>query len=101
MVGDGGGFSAGATGGSADAVVVSHTHAITDPSHNHNLIITLMDDSTSAGFQGIVDGDNQIGPVTYTTETSTTGISINTAGVSGTNANLQPYIVVYMWNRTA
>jgi hypothetical protein len=23
------------------------------------------------------------------------------AGASGTNANLQPYVVVYMWNRTA
>jgi hypothetical protein len=29
MVGNGGGFSAGATGGSADAVVVSHTHTAT------------------------------------------------------------------------
>jgi len=28
-------------------------------------------------------------------------LAINAAGVSGTNANLPPYIVVYIWNRTA
>jgi hypothetical protein len=26
---------------------------------------------------------------------------VNTAGSSGTNANYQPYITVYMWKRTA
>ena len=38
MIGNGGGFTAGATGGSADAVVVSHTHtaSVTDPGHQHN-----------------------------------------------------------------
>jgi hypothetical protein len=40
-----------------------------------------------------------------TTGAITTGVtvatSISTAGASGTNANLPPYIVVYMWNRTA
>jgi hypothetical protein len=89
------------TGGSKDAIVVSHTHGITDPSHSHSLIITKMDDSTGEGTEGIVDGDNQIGPVTYTTNTATTGISVNTTGSSGTNANLQPYITVAMWKRTA
>jgi hypothetical protein len=34
---------------------------------------------------------------------ATTGISVSnsTTGVSGTNANLQPYITVYFWKRTA
>jgi hypothetical protein len=31
----------------------------------------------------------------------TVSTSISTEGSSATNANLQPYIVVYMWNRTA
>ena len=43
--------------------------------------------------------------VAPTIATATTGITVATtntsAGTSGTNANLQPYIVVYMWNRTA
>lgn len=106
------------TGGSADAITVSHTHTITDAGHRHN---TTLDGvvSTSAGFQ------SQIGLTTYntanggyegyysrgtpdttqangsTSSTATTGITINSTGSSGTNANLQPYIVVYMWKRTA
>ena len=103
MIGNGGGFSAGATGGSADAVVVSHNHTatstVTDPSHSH--------------VGGYVPGGQNtgsasppaVGSVGSSTSTATTGITVSTsidsAGVSGTNANLQPYIVVYMWTRTA
>lgn len=105
LIGDGGGFSAGATGGAADAVVVSHSHTatVTDSGHFHTTTFLLMDDTTGSGVQGIGDGDNSQGNVSYNTDTKTTGISVSnsTAGVSGTNANLQPYIVVYMWNRTA
>jgi len=42
----------------------------------------------------------------YTTGTTNTGYAnisttIASAGVSGTDKNLQPYVVVYMWKRTA
>jgi hypothetical protein len=104
MVGVGGAFSAGATGGSADAVVVSHSHtaSVSDPGHSHTTAITLMDDASGSGINGIVDGDNSYSSVSWGSSTATTGISVSnsTAGVSGTNANLQPYIVVYMWTRT-
>lgn len=93
------------TGGSADAITVSHTHTatVTDSGHNHTTTITLMDDSSGSGVNGIVDGDNSYSSVTYTSSTSTTGISVSnsTTGSSGTNANYQPYITVYMWKRTA
>ena len=108
----------GETGGSKDAIVVSHNHTLTDPGHRHN---TTLDGlvGTSATFQ------SQIGQTEYssvnggyesafargtadsteanasTSSTSTTGISIATTGSSGTNANLQPYVVVKMWQRTA
>lgn len=105
LIGDGGGFSAGATGGSADAVVVSHSHTatVTDSGHSHTTAILRLNDSTGQGVIGVVDGDDTQGTESYSTNTVTTGISVSnsTAGVSGTNANLQPYIVVYMWNRTA
>jgi hypothetical protein len=105
LIGDGGGFSAGATGGSADAVVVSHSHtaSVSDPGHFHTTSILLLNDSTGQGVIGVVDGDDTQGTQSYNTDTKTTGISVSnsTAGVSGTNANLQPYVVVYMWNRTA
>jgi hypothetical protein len=82
------------TGGSKDAVVVSHTHAVTDPGHFHSL--------TASTGSGIGTGATSVAFTTsVNTSTQTTGISIASAGVSGTNANLQPYITVYMWKRTA
>ena len=100
--------SATQTGGSKDAITVSHTHTLTDPGHRHN---TTLDGvvSTGASFQ------SQIGRTTYntadggyegyysrgtsdstqanasTSSTATTGISMASAGSSGTNANLVPY----------
>jgi microcystin-dependent protein len=84
-----------ATGGSADAVVVSHTHTatVTDPGHKHNILPTLagttanigsfLQSATTAASYGLAD-----------TSTVTTGITVanSTIGVSGTNANLPPYL---------
>jgi hypothetical protein len=41
------------------------------------------------------------GETTGISVSTSTSTSITAAGVSGTNANLQPYVVVYMWQRTA
>jgi hypothetical protein len=88
------------TGGSADAITVSHTHTatVTDPGHSHN--ITGNVGSATLGASG---GGNVYTGATSATTTSTTGISVSnsTTGSSGTNANYQPYITVYMWKRTA
>jgi hypothetical protein len=104
LIGNGGGFSAGATGGSADAIVVSHNHtassSVSDPGHAHTYDRPL-------GQVGYNQGGSQSVPYPQSVSTSTasTGISVSTSitstGSSGTNANLQPYVVVYMWNRTA
>lgn len=85
------------TGGSADAIVVSHTHTVTDPGHTHTVGITAV-----PGF-GFVGGSDTATRSTGSTNTgsATTGISLSTTGSSGTNANYQPYITVYMWKRTA
>ena len=83
------------TGGSKDAVVVSHTHSISDPGHNHTVGIQTKTLDQNVG------GSSLAGAGTTTTSTASTGISINSTGDSATNANLQPYIVVYMWKRTA
>jgi microcystin-dependent protein len=83
-----------ATGGSADAVVVSHTHTATstDSGHTHTMIAT----------SGVVltGGGNQVVPrdistnTTFTTNSATANITTtnSTEGVSGTNANLPPYL---------
>jgi hypothetical protein len=99
LMGNGGSFGAGTTGGSNDAIVVSHTHTatVTDAGHTHGTNATVLSSGAGvAGGGGLVTNNAAI-------NTATTGISVaNTAtGVSGTNANLQPYVVVYIWNRTA
>jgi hypothetical protein len=103
MIGNGGAFSAGATGGSADAVLVSHTHTatstVTDPGHFHSYT-----QPQPGSLVNNINGANA-GAATGSTGTKTTGITVatsnSTEGVSATNANLPPYIVVYMWQRTA
>lgn len=85
------------TGGSKDAVVVSHTHAVTDPGHKHVYGKGL----TQAIFGGGAGPGVQFLTTNTDTSTEVTGITIGSAGVSGTNANIQPYVAVYMWKRTA
>lgn len=88
------------TGGSKNAIVVSHTHTatVTDPGHNHTFQSPYI-----ANIRGGGASPTAIIDETENTSTSTTGITvgISTTGSSGTNANVQPYIVVKMWKRTA
>jgi hypothetical protein len=94
------------TGGSKDAIVVSHTHTatVTDPGHLHTTpTFTRVEyDATGGNLAYGQDSPSGTGS-NLTSNTNTTGISVSnaTAGVSGTNANLPPYIVVRMWKRTA
>ena len=110
------------TGGSYDTTLVSHTHtysattsaagshnhSVNDPGHVHAL--------TSSTGSGIFPGLSSVAATTNTnTQSSATGISLNgvgdhshsvsgttaSSGSSATNANIQPYITVYMWKRTA
>ena len=89
------------TGGSKDAVVVSHTHTATSTdaghTHSYNTGGTLNAGGTS-GTGGVIADSSS-----HTTGSGTANITttIDSAGVSGTNANVQPYIVVKMWKRTA
>jgi len=110
------------TGGSADATTVSHTHTatVTDSGHRHEL---AADVAISSVFPNTsVTASNQIAANAWASNSEsyilagtstdatigrssseTTGISVanSTTGSSGTNANYQPYITVYMWKRTA
>ena len=95
-VGAGTTYSANSSGGSADAIVVSHTHTATDSGHSHNQFAenfnlfgggsTLMSRGT-AGSGGV-------------TSTATANISVSTTGSSGTNANLPPYLGIYFIIKT-
>ena len=94
IVGAGSTYSVGATGGSTDAIVVSHTHTatstVTDPGHLHTSVAGgggTYYQRYSAGTGAASDGAS--------TASATTGITVATTnastGVSGTNANLPPY----------
>jgi microcystin-dependent protein len=81
-----------ATGGSADAIVVSHTHtaSVSDPGHSHTVSGVM-----AAADRNYTTFGGEAG--TYTsrgTSGATTGISVtnSTTGSSGTNANLPPYL---------
>ena len=89
------------TGGSKDAIVVSHTHTVTDPGHSHTLTNGTNVIRDGAPRERADGGSVSLNIDTLSIESNTTGISINSSGSSATNANLQPYIVVYMWKRTA
>jgi hypothetical protein len=87
-------YAVGATGGSADAIVVSHTHTatVTDPQHTHSSTNGLPIVTSSGGNAGTIGGAGvSVSGVSVTS--SSTGITVanSTTGASGTNANLPPY----------
>lgn len=87
--------SATKSGGSKDAIVVSHNHTLTDPGHTHNQRNTGADVDTGSLSAGPYTSGSTYGPYTANTTTATasatTGITLADAGSSGTNANLVPY----------
>lgn len=79
-------YTAGTTGGSADAVLVSHYHYVT--------------------VHGYVDGSvSSTGKGGGTLYSSYVALEDNpptqTVGVDGTGKNMPPYLAVYMWKRIA
>jgi microcystin-dependent protein len=93
-----GSYALASTGGSADAVVVTHTHTatsvVTDPTHNHS---SNNNGAYNGGGAGAAMGVSGNSPG-YATTSASTGITVATtnasAGVSGTGANLQPYLAI-------
>jgi hypothetical protein len=94
------------TGGSKDAVVVSHNHTATstDSGHTHSSANNNFLVNYAGGSQ---NGRGDIRSWGFETQPSTASSTANitttvdSAGVSATNANVQPYITVRMWKRTA
>jgi len=89
----------------------NHTHS---PSDSGNFITAGAGPNPGFDSGGLYSATNQVSNTgnnsvdhTHTLSGTTSGRSnghfhsIATDGQSGTNANLPPYIVVYMWNRTA
>ena len=98
LLGSGTTFANGSTGGSADAVIVSHSHQASidgeyivtsgDPKANNTRV------AYSASGNRWVDGQTSESDFHHRTETST-------VGEDGTGKNMPPYITVNIWKRTA
>ena len=96
VIAAGSAYAVGATGGSADAVVVSHTHTATstDAGHSHNSANNNFMVNYAGGGQ---NGRNDVRSFGFDTATATASATANitttntSTGVSGTNVNLPPY----------
>ena len=111
LLGSGDVYTNGATGGSADAVVVSHTH--TQQSHSHtntdgNFVTSDVASANntrvnySANGNRMVDGINTTNSIFHHRPATSDKTAINNAtGVDGTGKNMPPYLAVYMWKRIA
>lgn len=88
--------SATQTGGSKDAIVVSHTHTINDPQHTHAFsgsTAEWVNGTGSPHAQGYSPNNAESGTQSagITISSASTGITNQSTGSSGTNANLPPY----------
>lgn len=112
LIGEGSGAGltprvAGAELGSEDQDLIDHDHELTDPGHQHTVVGTAS--STGAGgASGAFTGGQGLA------NTAFTGITVGDIDASGTaaaenivatgigvDANMQPSLVVYFWERTA
>ena len=81
-------YANGSTGGSADAIVPSHTHSFTEGGGSLNVGTTR--GVITSGFQG--------GGTSWQNKNKNVS-SISSSGVDGTGKNMPPYIAVYIWER--
>ena len=98
IIGAGSSYAVGAAAGSKDAVVVSHTHTatVTDPGHVHTVPQQVYVETGSGNFVGGSNGITPEGSVNPATTNVATGVTVgvSTVGVSGTDANLPPYLAL-------
>ena len=96
------------TGGSNNAIVVSHNHSASSSSagaHTHRVTGTGYGyDWIAAGGDGLnanANGDFQSNWLTNSAGAHTHTITVSSKGSSGTNANMPQYQACYAWYRTA
>lgn len=92
IVGAGSAYAVAATGGSADSIIVSHTHTVAD--HTHTGVTRVPQGTaryTLTPYSGVGTNATLGGGDTTSQTTDATGLTTNSTGTSGTNANLPPY----------
>lgn len=92
----------GGFGGTKDAIVVSHTHTATDTGHTHTYGGNV---STTSQFPYAGGGGSSgLGTplmASSNTNSANANISVGFTGSNAAGANLPPYVVAYVWKRTA
>jgi hypothetical protein len=112
VIGAGSNYAVTQTGGSKDAVVVSHTHtaSISDPGHTHDITTTAGApwngtprgvSANATGTDGDLDGsvrvtgyDKSSVPIAIAPRGTGITVSNSTEGVSGTDKNLPPFFAL-------
>ena len=92
-------------GGNKDATVVSHSHTGTtggqSNDHTHNITFDNRGDAFGGSPAMSIAYGSSAKTTTGVSADHSHNFTTSTAGSSATNANLQPYITVMMWKRTA
>jgi len=116
IIGAGNNYAVNATGGSADAVVVSHTHTGNTSSYTHDHFVATSGNSNfpSPGtymgnynpanidnFKPTVSGASSLPDILLSSsDTHSHTLTVNSAGVSGTGANIPPYYALAYIQKT-
>lgn len=96
----GSGYAIGSSGGSANAVVVSHSHQPSTTTENFVTNSESSANNTRVAFSSsgnrLVDGLTSTGTSSFHHRNQTSAV-----GQSGAGKNLPPYVAVNRWHRTA
>ncbi len=102
LVGEGSGAGlttrvAGVQGGQEDAIIPSHAHNINQTPHKHTMLGHGNDDDGGPRVAGSLNSGSSANAML----TANANITIDSTGESVGQKNMQPFEVVYIWERTA
>lgn len=97
LLGAGDTYSGGSTGGSKDAIVVSHNHKA---NRTNGQFVTRDGTKTGGiGEHGFTSGSSYYAPTIQSDDNWWGAEYTASTGSSGTDKNMPPYLTVYMWKR--